>query len=74
MSSKMNANSPKTDIKDLTRQQLTAWLEERQIQAYRTCQILKWIYIHQVDDFEEMTDLKKDVRNLISQHLSIDRL
>jgi 23S rRNA (adenine2503-C2)-methyltransferase len=74
MSSEMNTTAPKTDIKDLTRQQLAAWLEERQIQAYRASQILKWIYIRQADTFDEMTDLKKDVRNLISQHFSIDRL
>jgi 23S rRNA (adenine2503-C2)-methyltransferase len=70
----MNAASSQTDIKELTRQELTAWLEERQILAFRASQILKWIYIHQADTFEEMTDLKKEVRNIISGHFSIDRL
>jgi 23S rRNA (adenine2503-C2)-methyltransferase len=74
MSSKMNAASSKTDIKELTRQELIAWLEERQILAFRASQILKWIYIHQADTFGEMTDLKKEVRNIISEHFSIDRL
>jgi 23S rRNA (adenine2503-C2)-methyltransferase len=74
MSSKMNTTPCKTDIKDLTRQQLTAWLEERDIRPFRASQILKWVYIHQADTFGEMTDLKKDVRNLVSQHFSIDRL
>jgi 23S rRNA (adenine2503-C2)-methyltransferase len=62
------------NIIDLTRDQLLAWLRERDIAAYRTDQILKWIYLRQADSFDQMTDISKDVRGLLSQHFEIGRL
>ena len=62
------------NIIELTREQLLAWLAERDIAAYRTDQILKWIYLRQADSFDQMTDISKDVRGLLSQHFAIRRL
>lgn len=62
------------NIIELTRDQLLAWLTERKIAAYRTDQILKWIYLRQADSFDQMTDISKDVRGLLSQHFEIGRL
>jgi 23S rRNA (adenine2503-C2)-methyltransferase len=70
----MTSSSNKTDIKDLTREQLTSWLEDHGVEAYRSGQILKWIYIHQADTFEEMTDLGKDIRKILSLNFTINRL
>jgi len=63
-----------TDIKELTQEQLVAWLESHKISSYRALQILKWIYLKQADTFEVMTDLKKDIRSLLSEHFIINRL
>jgi 23S rRNA (adenine2503-C2)-methyltransferase len=63
-----------TDIKDLNREQLIAWLESHGIAPYRAVQILKWIYLRQSDSFEVMTDLGKDIRSLLSSCFTIDRL
>jgi 23S rRNA (adenine2503-C2)-methyltransferase len=64
----------KTDLKELTREQLAAWLEQKGLRPFRAAQILKWVYIRQADSFSEMTDLRKDVRELLSREFSIDRL
>lgn len=64
----------KPDIKNLTREQLIQWLQDHKIDSYRASQILKWIYLRQADDFEDMTDLNKSMRALLSDHFSINRL
>ncbi len=62
------------NIIELTRDQLLAWLTERDIAAYRADQILKWVYLRQVDSFEQMTDISKNVRALLGRHFEIGRL
>jgi 23S rRNA (adenine2503-C2)-methyltransferase len=63
-----------SDIKELSQDQLVAWLETKGIQPYRADQILKWIYLRQTDTFDEMTDLGKPVRELLSRYFTINRL
>ena len=64
----------KTDILELDREQLVAWLADRKIEKYRADQIQKWIYLRQTDSFEPMTDISKDIRALLSKHFVIRRL
>jgi 23S rRNA (adenine2503-C2)-methyltransferase len=64
----------KTDILELNYDQLVAWLAERKIEKYRADQIQKWVYLRQVDSFEPMTDISKDIRALLSAHFVIGRL
>jgi len=63
-----------TDIKELTQEQLVTWLEGQKISSYRAFQILKWVYLKQADTFEVMTDLKKDIRILLSENFTVNRL
>jgi 23S rRNA (adenine2503-C2)-methyltransferase len=65
---------PQTDIKELTRDDLIVWLKSKDIKSYRANQILKWIYLRQANTFDVMTDIKKEIRNLLSQHFYIHRL
>ncbi len=62
------------DIKELSAVDLVAWLSKHGIKPYRAAQIQKWIYVRQVDSFADMTDLSKDLRNLLSDNFSIHRL
>ncbi len=62
------------DIKELSEQELVQWLAEHNIQPYRAKQIQMWVYMHQVDHFSEMTNLSKELRNLLAAHFTIDRL
>ncbi len=68
------SRSKKTDIKELTNDQLVLWLESKGLAPYRAAQILKWIYLRQTDTFDIMTDVGKEIRKLLSRHFSIARL
>jgi 23S rRNA (adenine2503-C2)-methyltransferase len=70
----MNTILPKTDIKELTKDELILWLKHQDIKSYRANQILKWIYLRQADTFDVMTDIKKEIRKRLSQHFYIHRL
>lgn len=64
----------KPDIKDLTIGQLREWLARQGIAAYRGVQILRWVYRRQADQFDQMTDLSKSVREKLAGNFAIDRL
>jgi 23S rRNA (adenine2503-C2)-methyltransferase len=70
----MLAEKRKSDILELSREQLIAWLADRKIAPYRADQIQKWVYLHQADSFEFMTNISKKIRTLLSQHFVIGRL
>ncbi len=59
------------DVKNMSEQGLTSWLEKRGIQAYRAGQILRWIYHRNAADFFHMTDLPKDLRRRLSDNVTI---
>jgi 23S rRNA (adenine2503-C2)-methyltransferase len=64
----------KPDIKDLTLGQLREWLARKGVAAYRAGQILRWTYKRQADSFEEMSDLSKELRQMLDGCFRIDRL
>jgi 23S rRNA (adenine2503-C2)-methyltransferase len=68
------SRSKKTDIKELSKDQLVLWLQSQGLEPYRAAQILKWIYLRQTDTFDTMTDVGKEIRKLLSRHFSIARL
>ena len=68
------SRSKKTDIKELTNDQLVSWLQSKGLEPYRAAQILKWIYLRQTDTFDIMTNVGKEIRKLLSNHFSIARL
>ena len=70
----MPPTTRKTDIKELTKEQLVAWLESQGIKPYRAVQILKWVYLRQADTFDIMTDIDKETRKLLARHYTINRL
>jgi 23S rRNA (adenine2503-C2)-methyltransferase len=64
----------KINILELEPDRLVAWLADHGNASYRAGQILKWVYLRQVDRFEVMTDLSKDIRAILSRHFVIERL
>jgi len=70
----MRSETERTNILNVSREQLGAWLAERGIAAYRAGQLLKWIFRRQQDRFADMSDISKDLRSLLSQHFRIPRL
>jgi len=64
----------KNNILELTREQLVDWLAGRDIAAYRADQIRKWVYLRQIDSFDLMTDISKEIRGLLARHFAVGRL
>ena len=70
----MMTETMKNNILEFSGDQLRSWLAEREIAAYRTDQIQKWVYLRQADNFDVMTDLSKNIRSSLSHHFIISRL
>ncbi len=71
---KMSDSTGKIDIKDLAPEELDGWLESQGVEPYRASQIWRWIYARQADRFDDMTDIRKDTRRLLSDHYRLNRL
>jgi 23S rRNA (adenine2503-C2)-methyltransferase len=69
-----DAMSRLKDIKELSEKDLIQWLSLHNLKPYRAGQIQQWIYMRQSDSFSDMTNLSKDMRDLLSEHFTIDRL
>lgn len=70
----MIESADKIDIMDLSPEQLGDWFRQRRIEPYRARQVLRWIYSRQADSFDEMTDIRKEIRNQLSEHFNLNRL
>ncbi len=64
----------KPNVKDLTRQELRDWLEERRESAFRADQIQKWLFQKGAVSFSEMTNLSARLRGFLEEQFSISRL
>lgn len=62
------------NLLNYTREDLSRWLEQKGIRPFRSGQIFKWLYLKLVDDFDQMTDLGKDLRSLLASHFYFDCL
>lgn len=69
----MSPAAPKTDLKNLTQEQLVDFVQSLGQPAFRGRQILAWIYRPGIHNFEEMTDLAKEFRALLPLHAYISR-
>ena len=65
---------PKRHINDMTRKEIASYLAKRGIAPYRAGQICRWIYRKHAASFEEMSNLPKDLRDLLEKYFSIARL
>ena len=57
----------KVNLLGKTREQMEAFFLELGEKKYRAHQMLKWIYIHQVDSFDAMTDVGKKLRDKLNE-------
>jgi 23S rRNA (adenine2503-C2)-methyltransferase len=62
------------NILNFTNEKLANWLDNKGVRSFRSGQIFKWIYLRQAETFEQMTDLRKDMRKVLSDHFCIPRL
>jgi 23S rRNA (adenine2503-C2)-methyltransferase len=61
----------KTDIRTLTKEQLIAQLETLGEKPFRAKQIYEWLWKKSAVDFDEMTNLSKDLREKLKSHFII---
>ena len=61
----------KANLLDLDRQGLEAFFTAMGEKAFRASQVLKWIYQGGVDDFDDMTNLSKALREKLKQQAEI---
>ena len=61
-------NKEKTDLKNLSLDQLVEFVETLGQPAFRGRQIMSWLYRPGITDFEQMTDLAKLFRKVLAEH------
>lgn len=64
----------KTDLRSLTLDKLVAELELMGEKKFRAKQIYSWLHQKQVDSFDEMTDLSKDLREKLKLNYTIKNI
>lgn len=67
----MTAQTGKTEITELSREQLAAWFEARGTRAFRADQVMRWIYGHGAGSFDEMTNIARSVREKLARHFTL---
>ncbi|HMK55162.1 MAG TPA: 23S rRNA (adenine(2503)-C(2))-methyltransferase RlmN [Dissulfurispiraceae bacterium] len=64
----------KTDLKSLTKDALALFIKDTGLPAFRSRQILHWIYERSVQSIEEITELSKKLREELSERAYISNL
>jgi 23S rRNA (adenine2503-C2)-methyltransferase len=70
----VNLNIKNPDIKNLDKNQLIEWCRINSLPPYRAVQIMRWVYGRGASTFDEMTDISKKIRALISCQFSLHPL
>src|SRR6056300_31556 len=60
------------DIRRLTKEELSAFFVAQGMPAYRGSQVYEWLWQKAATDFDQMTNLSKDLRTLLANHFSIN--
>ncbi|MEI5991500.1 23S rRNA (adenine(2503)-C(2))-methyltransferase RlmN [Enterococcus crotali] len=64
----------KASIYGLTKEELIAWFIEHDERKFRATQVWEWLYIKRVMNFSDMTNLSKDVIELLEENFIINPL
>lgn len=62
-----HAVDDKVNLLGLSPRQLRDWFAELGEKPFRATQVLKWVHQRRVDDFDEMTDLARSLRDKLKQ-------
>ena len=64
----------KTDIRKLSRAELTHWFKAMKQQGFRAKQVYEWLWQKGVHTFAEMTNLSKELRSILDEHFIINAI
>jgi 23S rRNA (adenine2503-C2)-methyltransferase len=62
------------DIKSLTREELESWFKAQNQPAYRVAQLLEWLYVHRMTNWDAMTNLPVSLRDELRKHFTLQAL
>lgn len=62
------------DIKSQTKEELETQFKTWAEPAYRVAQVMEWLYVHRVTNWDAMTNLPKALREKLSTHYSLKTL
>ncbi len=68
----MKPETPKKDIRSLTKEQLRDFFVAKNDQSFRGNQVYEWLWNKAAHSFEEMTNLSKETRKLLSENFVIN--
>ena len=60
------ADDPRPHLLDLAPEQLQTWLVEHEYPAYRLNQVLSWLFERRAEEFADMSDLPKGLRQALA--------
>jgi 23S rRNA (adenine2503-C2)-methyltransferase len=66
--------TPKTDLRNLTFEELRDWTANLGLESYRAEQVSRWIFQPDIQSFDQMTNLSKKWRDLFRQQAYLSRL
>ena len=66
--------SKKINLKALSMDELSAFMEAQGLPKYRTKQLLTWIYLRYAASLDEITEFSKDLRSRLAEISSIGNL
>jgi len=61
-------------VYDFQYEQWIEYVKEKEWKTFRATQIFQWLYRKRVSSFEEMTDLKQEVRDVLAQDFFFDTM
>lgn len=64
------SNASHTNIRSLTLEELKAFFTEKGEKAFRAKQVWEWLWVKSARSFEEMTNLSKETRAMLTGHFS----
>jgi len=73
-SSNSEVETNRLDVKSLTKDELLAYCAERGWPRFRADQLFQWLYQKGVNEFDEMTNLPKKMREYLQKHAYINRI
>jgi 23S rRNA (adenine2503-C2)-methyltransferase len=66
--------TPKTDLRNLSFEELRDWTANLGLESYRAEQVSRWIFQPDIQSFDQMTNLSKKWRDLFRQQAYLSRL